>query len=170
MMVPGRIAASYLALILAACAGRQDQISSLPAVEGPLECVPYARAVSGIELSGDAWSWWRAAEGRYQRGTEPALGAVLVFSRTNRLPRGHVAVVTAVEGPREIRIAHANWIPGRVTEDVSIIDVSAANNWSAVRVFSVDRGGYGATYRTDGFIYRAPAVAGAPTVGARIAA
>lgn len=166
MIVPGWVFAPLLMLALASCAGRQEQVSSLPATEGPLECVPYARAISGIELRGDAWSWWQAAEGRYRRGASPALEAVLVFSRTDRLPRGHLAVVTAMTGPREIRIAHANWVGGRVTEDVPVIDVSLANDWSAVRVFNVDRGGYGATYRTDGFIYRAPAVAGSSALGA----
>ena len=34
-----------------------------------LQCVPYARQVSGIRIFGDAHTWWGQAEGRYARGT-----------------------------------------------------------------------------------------------------
>ena len=30
-----------------------------------LQCVPYARQVSGIRIYGDAHTWWDQAEGRY---------------------------------------------------------------------------------------------------------
>jgi len=26
----------------------------------PLQCVPYARQLSGLDIRGDAWSWWPA--------------------------------------------------------------------------------------------------------------
>jgi hypothetical protein len=29
-----------------------------------LQCVPYARQVSGIQIYGDAWTWWDQAAGR----------------------------------------------------------------------------------------------------------
>ena len=32
------------------------------------QCVPFARAASGIQIYGDAWTWWDQAEGRYQIG------------------------------------------------------------------------------------------------------
>jgi hypothetical protein len=32
-----------------------------------LQCVPYARAQSGIEIRGNAGTWWAQAEGRYAR-------------------------------------------------------------------------------------------------------
>ena len=32
------------------------------------ECVPFARAASGIQIWGDAWTWWSQAETKYQRG------------------------------------------------------------------------------------------------------
>lgn len=163
----GRYAAALVLLALAGCAGARDSVTSAAPAPGPLECVPYARAVSGVELRGDAWTWWQAAEGRYRRGTAPAPGAVLVFGRTDHLPRGHLAVVTAVIGRREIRIAHANWVRGRITEDVPAIDVSAANDWSSVRVFNVEAAAYGQPYPTEGFIYRAPAVATLPGGQAR---
>ena len=127
---------------------------------GPLECVPYARAVSGIAIRGDAWTWWARADGRYGRASAPRAGAVLVFSRTSRLPRGHVSVVTAVIAPREIRVAHANWFPGRVSEDIAVIDVSPAGDWSRVRVFNVEAGAFGRVYRAEGFILPDLATAG----------
>src|SRR4051794_32221196 len=48
--------------------------------EWPLQCVPFARAVSGITLFGDAWRWWSEAAGRYGRGHRPQPGGVLSFS------------------------------------------------------------------------------------------
>src|SRR3546814_5614904 len=30
------------------------------------QCVPFARAASGIQIYGDAWTWWGQAEDRYQ--------------------------------------------------------------------------------------------------------
>jgi surface antigen len=158
-MMPGRALALLCSLALAACSSSAENPTRVADVNPGLECVPYARALSGIQLAGDAWSWWRAAEGRYQRGTRPAVMAVLVFSRTQRLPDGHLAVVTALRGPREIVIAHANWVPGRILEDVAAIDVSTANDWTMVRVFNVETKTYGRPYPTEGFIYRAPAVA-----------
>ncbi len=31
-------------------------------------CVPYARAVSGISLRGNAWTWWQGAKGGLSAG------------------------------------------------------------------------------------------------------
>src|SRR5690242_3345392 len=57
-----------------------------------LQCVPFARAVSGIALYGDAWTWWDAAgRARLARGKIPAVGAVLVLRKSAQLPEGHVA-------------------------------------------------------------------------------
>ena len=39
-----------------------------------LQCVPYARALTGVEIRGDAHTWWGQADGRYQRGTAPTFG------------------------------------------------------------------------------------------------
>ena len=60
--------------------------------EGRTECVPYARQVSGIQIYGDAHTWWAAAEGEYRRGNKPSVGAVMVFSKSSSLTRGHVAI------------------------------------------------------------------------------
>jgi hypothetical protein len=163
-----------LALLLAACAGepatREDDgrmdssrgmAFTLPTIQGPLECVPYARLASGIAIRGDAWTWWDQAAGRYARSARPGVGAVLVFARTLRLPLGHVAVVTAVRGVRDIEVAHANWIPGAVNEGVRVIDVSEAGDWTEVRVFNARAGAFGRVYPAMGFILPDAVVAGA---------
>ena len=56
-------------------------------------CVLYARGVTGIALFGDAGGWWDQARGQYERGQVPAVGSILVFKHTRRIPSGHVAVV-----------------------------------------------------------------------------
>ncbi len=114
-------------------------------------CVAYARAVSGVRLDGDAATWWRHAEGRYARGHEPAVGAVLVFKPHGRMHSGHVAVVSRLVGPREILVDHANWVRGRVTTAMAVIDVSPGNDWTLVKVRSA-RGG-ARDNPTFGFIY-----------------
>ena len=143
---------------LAACAAPLPPARDFVAPDRPasLECVVYARMVSGIAIRGDAWTWWDRAEGRYVRTRLPRPGAVLVFSRTDRLRLGHVSVVTAVIGPREVRVAHANWVRGRVAEDVPVIDVSPAGDWTRVRVFNGAAGAFGGVYRTEGFILPEP--------------
>ena len=78
------------------------------------------------------------------------------------MSRGHVAVVRHVVGPREVRIDHANWggpgiRRGSVMQDVSVIDVSATNDWSEVRVQSgTNDNAFGRVYPTYGFIYNRP--------------
>ncbi len=127
-------------------------------VSEPISCVPYARARSGIALSGDAWEWWDAAAGRYQRGSTPRPGSVLVISRTSRLPDGHVAVVTRVVSSREIRVDHANWASGsakgRIATNQAVVDVSPRNDWSLVRVWYAPSNLLGVTaYPAQGFIH-----------------
>jgi CHAP domain. len=117
-----------------------------------LWCVPYARDVSHIDLTGDAFLWWAEAAGRYQRGERPEPGAVLNFRSSSRIPLGHVAVVSRVINSREILVDQANWVPDSVTRNVPVIDVSPNNNWSEVQV-SIGGGQFGATYPTYGFIY-----------------
>ena len=121
----------------------------------PLECVPYARAASGIDIRGDAWTWWRAAGGRYRTGQRPAVGSVLVLKRTARLRGGHLAVVTAMLNSREILVDQANWLnQGEIHISTPVRDVSAKNEWSAVRVWYIPGDTYGSrTYAAHGFIY-----------------
>jgi surface antigen len=119
-----------------------------------LQCVEYARSVSGIEITGNARNWWAAAAGTYQRSKTPAPGSVLVFRGTRQLPYGHVAVVRRLIGPREITIDHSNWVRGRITHDVHVVDVSSANDWSQVRVWWGPAGQMGIrAFPTYGFIY-----------------
>jgi surface antigen len=97
-------------------------------------CVAYAREVTGINISGNAGLWWNHAEGRYQRGHRPAVGAIMVFKPYGKMRSGHVAVVSRLVGSREILIDHANWVRGRVSTAMSVTDVSPNNDWSVVKV------------------------------------
>lgn len=123
------------------------------------QCVPFARAASGIEIYGDAWTWWTQAAGRYQRGDTPRPGAVIVFERTSRLPLGHVAVISRVVDRHVVMVTHANWSRqngerGHAEQDVTLTDVSARGDWSAVKVWYRDMDGLGSTvYPTYGFVY-----------------
>ncbi len=127
------------------------------------ECVPFARAVSGIQIWGDAWTWWSQAGGKYQRGQRPEIGAVVAFARSRPLPLGHVSVVSRVVEPRVVMVTHANWsriggVRGGVERDVTLHDVSPRGDWSAVKVWYRDRHGLGSTtYPVHGFIYGRPA-------------
>lgn len=126
-----------------------------------ISCVPYAREVSGIIVPGNAWQWWYNAEGRYARGDRPEAGSVLNFRANGRMPLGHVAYVTRVVNAREVIVDQANWPSaasgrGGVSRDIAVVDVSEANNWSAVRV-ELGRGwAFGSVYPTYGFIYNRP--------------
>ncbi len=128
------------------------QIVAPPA---PLECVPYARHVSGILMRGDAWTWWQSAKGRYGRGSTPAVGSVLVLKRTVRLRLGHLAVVKAILSDREIVVDQANWLNrGQIHLNIPVRDVSRNNDWSDVRVWYTPGHTYGTrTYAAHGFIY-----------------
>jgi hypothetical protein len=111
--------------------------AALPtAAHARLQCVTYARQISDVQISGNARDWWSNAEGSYDRGQQPKAGAVLAFAGTRAMPYGHVAVVRKVVDARHILIDHANWSgPGMVEKGVMAIDVSAAGDWSEVRVW-----------------------------------
>jgi surface antigen len=116
-------------------------------------CVAYAREVSGIHLDGNAAQWWPHAEGRYDRGHQPAVGAILVFKSSRYMRVGHVAVVSKVVGSREILIDHANWVRGRVTKEMSVVDASPNNDWTSVKVLEIRSGTHSRENPTYGFIY-----------------
>jgi surface antigen len=125
---------------------------------GWLECVPYARRVSGIQLTGDAYTWWDEAAGRYGRGHQPEGGSVLNFRNNGRMRLGHVAVVTEVVNRREVLVTQANWggpgfTRGGVSTGISVVDVSPNNDWTAVRMALGHSATYGSVYPTYGFIY-----------------
>lgn len=124
---------------------------------GGLQCVPFARENTGIELAGNAANWWENAEGVYQRGARPEVGSVLNFRANGRMRMGHVAVVSGVIDGRNIEIDHANWSGhGGVGRNISVVDVSPGNDWSAVRVALSHSGEFGSIYPTYGFIYDRP--------------
>jgi surface antigen len=120
------------------------------------QCVPYARARSGIGIFGDAYTWWDTAAGRYARGTQPVPGSVVVLRKTDRLRYGHVGVVTAVVSQREIRIDHANWQPNAIITNMAVLDVSPGNDWSQLRFWNKDARVWGGIYPASGFIYNVP--------------
>ncbi len=134
------------------------QAAASRTVNPGLQCVPFARQVSGIDITGNAHTWWHQAAGRYQRGQVPEVGAVLVFRASGGMRLGHVSVVSQVVGPRHILVDHANWpgpgFPkGRVARGVSMIDVSDNNDWTSVRVeIHGHRDGFGRHYATFGFV------------------
>ena len=124
-----------------------------------LQCVPYARALSGVIIYGDAHTWWGQAEGKYDRGDAPRVGAVLAFQPYGNMRLGHVAAVRRVVDDRTIIISHANWstiggVRGHIEEDVRAIDVSEDNDWSRVRVWYTPNEAMGGTaWPAHGFIY-----------------
>jgi surface antigen len=133
-----------------------------PTIETPLHhlyCVEYARLRSGLEIFGDAKTWWQHAENIYARFTQPAAEAVMVFSGSARLARGHVAVVTRIVSPREIRVDQANWRNhGEIDRNTPVLDVSAQNDWSKVRVWDMGSNQFGSrVYPIKGFIGRSAA-------------
>ena len=164
-------------LLAAAAALSPVQVQAEPALDRPgkelpayLECVPYARQVSGIQIYGDAWTWWNQAAGRYARGNTPRVGAVMAFEPHGNMRLGHVAAVSRVLDSRTVLLRHSNWSPidgrrGQIEDDVRAVDVSPANDWSDVRVWYDPLQALGTTaWPVHGFIYpdRAPSTAMAP--------
>lgn len=139
-------------------------ISLLPVsgavADGYWQCVPFARLMSGIQIFGDARTWWSQATGKYDTGFSPKAGAVLCFKPTGRMTLGHVAFVSQVLTDRVIQVTHANWsmmngARGQVEQDVTVVDVSPAGDWSEVKVWYDPIRDLGSTvYPTNGFIYQ----------------
>lgn len=121
------------------------------------QCVTFARMLSGINIFGDAWTWWRQAVDKFRTGDAPETGSVLVFQPHGAMSRGHVAVVSDILTDRVIRVTHANWggSRGRVEENVTVVDVSGQGDWSRVKVWYNPIKALGTTvYPTYGFIYK----------------
>ncbi|MBW8754399.1 MAG: CHAP domain-containing protein [Sphingomonadales bacterium] len=136
--------------------GGDDDAVRLPSY---LQCVPYARAVTGIRIYGDAYTWWDQAEGHYARGREPRVGAVMAFRPHGNMRLGHVAAVSDVIDSRTVLLRHANWSPingrrGQIEDNVRAVDVSPDNDWSQVRVWFAPIQALGGTaWPVTGFIY-----------------
>ena len=124
------------------------------------QCVTFARMFSGIQIFGDAHTWWSQARDHYRTGHRPETGAVLSFASSGRMRLGHVAVVSEVLTDRVIQVTHANWSiidggRGQVEKDVTVVDVSPAGDWSQVKVWYDPIRDLGTTvYPTHGFIYQ----------------
>lgn len=128
-----------------------------PRTPGHLECVPYARTTSGIQIYGDAHTWWSQARGRYATGTNPRVGAVMAVKPFNNSRLGHVATVSRIVDSRTVLLSHANWsVPGAIERNVTALDVSPENDWSQVRIWYGPAKGLGTTrWPVSGFIYNA---------------
>ncbi len=165
-------AAAALSLSLAACASTPEYNTDYHAAapkahhaavtpqtgiaeqSKPLQCVPYARVHSGINIYGDAYTWWDKSEGQYEHSQEPLLGSVMMLTGYAGPNRAHLAVVRAMVSQREIRIDHANWFnDGSVYVDDPVMDVSPANDWTEVRIWNIRSQSWGTrTYLVRGFI------------------
>nr|WP_191984695.1 CHAP domain-containing protein [Pelagerythrobacter rhizovicinus] len=156
MAASGLCALSGPALADASAAFESASGRELPAY---LQCVPYARQLSGVQIYGDAHTWWDQAAGRYERGDEPRVGAVMAFVPHGSMRLGHVATVSRVIDSRTVLLDHANWSPingrrGQIERDVRAIDVSPGNDWSQVRVWYDPIQALGTTvWPVHGFIY-----------------
>ena len=141
---------------ISALAPSAAQARELPAY---LQCVPYAREVSGVRIFGDAHTWWKQAAAKYERGNKPRVGAVMAFRPHRKMRLGHVAAVSKVIDARTVLLDHANWSPingrrGQIERDVKAIDVSPNNDWSKVRVWYHPINGLGKSqWPVHGFIY-----------------
>ncbi|MEM8834061.1 MAG: CHAP domain-containing protein [Pseudomonadota bacterium] len=125
-----------------------------------VQCVPYAREISGIPIRGDAHTWWPQSKAMgYQTGSQPRKGAVMVLSKTSRLKYGHLAVVKKIVNSRKIEVAHTNWggnLKDRcvVYNAMPVIDVSKNNDWSKTRFWHYPSKSFGSIYPNEGFIYQ----------------
>lgn len=126
------------------------------AAPGVLQCVPYARNVTGIRIFGDAHTWWGQAAGKYPRGEQPRVGAVMAIRPHGNSRLGHVAAVSRILDERTVLLRHANWSsPGQIENDVRALDVSPGNDWSEVRIWHGPSQKLGARrWPLYGFIYK----------------
>lgn len=156
VMVSPALASSAIDRIVSdSFTGGNSTLGSSPS--GVLQCVPYARQLSGIQIYGDAHTWWNQAKGRYARGHVPKVGAVMAVRPFQNSHLGHVAMVSKVVDSRTILLSHANWsYPGGIERNVTALDVSPDNDWSEVRIWYGPNQNLGTTHwPVAGFIYNA---------------
>lgn len=158
------------ALTLSACAGTpQIEENSQPKINPVREamalrevanlqskgkrvwCVPFARNVSGINIQGNAHTWWSKAKNSFEQSHQPTVGAVMSFRSTSSMPLGHVAVVSEVLSKDRILVDHANWHRNQVSQGMAVIDVSPKGDWTSVRLESTPNA-FGSVYPINGFI------------------
>lgn len=128
-------------------------------IDDPIQCVPYARDVSGIEIYGDAYTWWNQSRYAYKRGHKPKAGSVLVLSKAGKLKYGHLAVVNKVIDEDTIEVTHSNWGNNRDRRSViynamKVQDISPQGDWSRVRFWNYELASWGLPYKVSGFIYQ----------------
>jgi surface antigen len=166
--MPKRLAAAAIAISLFSIGFSSNASAHAEAGAGgqdpsSWQCAQFARMFSGIQIFGDAWTWWEQALGKYARGFTPETGSVLVFKPFGPMSRGHVAVVQRVLTDRIIQVTHANWSPvegrrGQIENNVTVVDVSDSGDWSKVKVWYKPSGDLGTkVYPTYGFVYKAAA-------------
>jgi hypothetical protein len=134
----------------------------------PLQCVPFARQVSGISIFGDANTWWNKAAGRFERGNAPKEGAVMVLAGYAGPNHAHLAVVRELLSAREIKVDHANWFnDGQIYIGDPVRDISPDNNWSLVRIWNIRTNAWGTRdYPVQGFIGPGPDIGSAVVASA----
>ena len=121
--------------------------------------MPYARALTGVSIYGDAHTWWGQAKGRYHRGSRPKVGAIMAFRPHGAMRLGHIAAVRQIVDSRTLIISHANWSTiggrrGHIEENIRVVDASENNDWSRVRVWYTPNQAMGGTrWPLHGFIY-----------------
>ncbi len=160
-------AAAAFSAMLAGCSSMPDDLASdgassrgrdsatMTMLDKPIQCVPFARAHSGIDIRGDAYTWWdQARAAHYPTSSNPSTGAVMVLAGYSTPEHAHVAVVRRIVSSREIRIDHANWLNnGAIFMDDPVADVSPDNDWTRVLVWNVQTHAWGThTYNVTGFI------------------
>jgi len=120
-----------------------------------LQCVPFVREATGIDLRGNANKWWDLAKGHYERSRRPEEGSILVMRGWKTDRHGHVAVVKEIIDSRTIVIDHANWLnDGKIYLNAPVRDESPKNDWSRVRVWYTPSEQWGnRVYAAKGFIY-----------------
>ena len=101
-----------------------------------LSCVPFARSEFRHRRCRQRLAMVGQRGGYLCSRQRSRVGSVLTFRSNGRMRLGHVAVVSRVINPREIEIEHANWwgpgMHGGIARNIPVVDVSEANDWSAV--------------------------------------
>ncbi len=114
-------------------------------------CVPFARTLSGIELRGNAETWFAVPRASTTAGQSPRW-ARSWCSAARASCHGACGGGVADRVGREILIDHANWKRNQISLKMSVIDISDANDWSLVKV-AYDPGQFGRPYPISGFVY-----------------
>lgn len=102
-----------------------------------IQCVEYARNRSGIQIYGDAWTWWGKTQ---DKGSAPYAGSVMVWPKSTGVGNyGHVAYVSKVVSSDTVIIDHANWntstgaVDGRIYTNITVKDTSGGK-WTSVKL------------------------------------